>query len=88
LFIDRCTILIDMAEGLCCRLYNAKKKFADPATNPSCLSSKELGKIRDKLEKNFPDSADLTKVCTCMSLCTFIGCLIGQSGFCNIDVWV
>lgn len=51
-----------MAEGLLSRLYNAKKSFADPATCPPCLASKDLSKIRDKLEKSFPDSADLTKV--------------------------
>lgn len=52
----------DMAEGLLSRLYSAKRTLADPAACPPCVSSKELSKVRDKLEKSFPDTADLTKV--------------------------
>ena len=55
----------DMAEGLCARLYSAKTTLAVPAACPACVSGKDLAKVRDKLEKSFPDSADLTKVRCC-----------------------
>ena len=64
LFVRRCMIFIDMAEGLCSRLYNAKLSFETDHLSPSCLSSKELNKVRKELEKSFPDAANLTKVNT------------------------
>jgi len=61
-YVEKCIIMNDMAEGLLSRLYSAKRTLADPAACPPCVSSKELSKVRDKLEKSFPDTADLTKV--------------------------
>ena len=58
----RCTIMSDMAEGLCARLYSARGTLADPALCPPGVSGKELAKVRDKLEKSFPETADLSKV--------------------------
>jgi hypothetical protein len=52
-----------VAEGICCRLYNAKIKFISPDLCPPCLSHPEYMKIKARLEKSFPDiSGDLTKV--------------------------
>jgi hypothetical protein len=58
----------DMAEGLCARLYSARGTLADAALCPPCVSGKELAKVRDKLEKSFPETADLSKVSLTHSL--------------------
>ena len=60
---DRCTVLVDMAEELCIRLYNSKMKFEEKEDKTlSCLFSKDLSSIRKHVEKNFPASNNLTQV--------------------------
>ena len=58
----RCHILNEMGTGLCTRLYNAKIKFSSSQMSPPCLTNSELMKVKAKVEKNFPDHGDLSRV--------------------------
>lgn len=50
-------MLCDLAEGICCRVY-----FLRSQSPKSCMGSAEWTKIRQKLEKSFPDITEAQKV--------------------------
>ena len=53
----RCKVLCEVAEGICCRAY-----FLKTIPDKSCITNPEWSKLRQKLEKSYPDVSDIAKV--------------------------
>lgn len=53
--------LIELSDGLSCRLHNLKTNLSNSHFRPQCLSNQEFKKIRQSLEKTFPET-DISKV--------------------------
>ena len=61
-FAERATVLCDIGEGLCCRLYKEKSDFLNGAVSYQCFVNPDWQKVRSKLEKAFPEIPNMTKV--------------------------
>lgn len=60
--IECCEALLDLGTGLCCRLYNVKISFSKKESRPSVLVSSEYERLRQRVEKSFPEFSDISKV--------------------------
>ena len=61
-FTERAELLCDMANGLFCRIYKQKSDLNNNITKFQCLKNPDWQKIKQKLEKSFPEVLDMTKV--------------------------
>jgi len=61
-FSERAEILTEMADELCCRMYKQKSILSNTATSYPWLINPGSQKIKQKLEKYFPEVPDLSKV--------------------------
>jgi hypothetical protein len=58
----RCKALSEIAEGICARVYFFK---CSAPQKKDCLVNSEFLKLRQKLDKSFPEFNDIVKVVLC-----------------------
>lgn len=56
--MSRCKVLCEVAEGVCCRAYYLKEKMSAR----TCMTTPDFAKIRQKLDRSFPDIVEAQKV--------------------------
>ena len=59
---ERAELLRHMAQELCARMYEQKRLLACSSQNYSTLWNPEFQKVKQKLEKSFPDVPEMSKV--------------------------